>query len=559
MQKYCQQCAQQFEIVDEDLAFYDKISPVFNGKKYSLPVPTLCPSCRMQRRMAFRNERNLYKRKCDFSNQEILSIYPPDSRHKVYDQTIWKGDKWDPMEFGQKYDFSRPFFEQFQELLLKVPRISLENTNNENSSYCNDTEGMKNSYLCFNSTGMEDSYYCTTGGMGSKDCVDTFWSLTCELCYECTKINNSYHSFWCYNGENLTDCYFCEDCQSCKNCFGCIGLRQKQYCIYNKQVTKEEYESFIKNFPFTHLAIENEKKKLRELRLIVPCKNLIIQSSEDCMGDQIAYSKNCTECFDVIQSENGKYIWDAMVNNSYDCFNTGVDTNFCYECMAVYTANNIKFSTKCQTGCSDVMYSDYCSSSEYLFGCVGLNHKKYCILNQQYSKEEYEELVPKIIEHMEQTRKWGEFFPVGLSPFGYNDTMAMEYFPLSKIEAEKLSFHWNNYVRPKLSGIENIPALKLPESIRDTGDEAITRVIECEKDQKNYKIIPQELEFYRKQSLPLPHLCPDCRHFLRKAEINPRKLWSRNCAKCGVDMQTTYAPDRLETVYCEKCYLKEVY
>ena len=29
-----------------------------------------------------------------------------------------------------------------------------------------------------------------------------------------------------------------------------------------------------------------------------------------------------------------------------------------------------------------------------------LRNKSYCILNKQYTKEEYEELVPKIIEHM---------------------------------------------------------------------------------------------------------------------------------------------------------------
>ncbi len=34
MQKNCKQCSEQFEITDEDLKFYDKVSPVFNGKKY---------------------------------------------------------------------------------------------------------------------------------------------------------------------------------------------------------------------------------------------------------------------------------------------------------------------------------------------------------------------------------------------------------------------------------------------------------------------------------------------------------------------------------------------
>jgi len=40
---------------------------------------------------------------------------------------------------------------------------------------------------------------------------------------------------------------------------------------------------------------------------------------------------------------------------------------------------------------------------------------------------------------------------------------------------------------------------------------------------------------------------------------NPRKLYIRNCDKCGKEMKTTYAPERPEIVYCENCYNKEVY
>jgi hypothetical protein len=55
-------------------------------------------------------------------------------------------------------------------------------------------------------------------------------------------------------------------------------------------------------------------------------------------------------------------------------------------------------------------------------------------LNRQYTKEEYELLVPKIIEKMMSDGEWGEFFPAILSPFGYNETVAQEYFPLTREE-----------------------------------------------------------------------------------------------------------------------------
>ncbi|MFC1655654.1 zinc-ribbon domain containing protein [Patescibacteria group bacterium] len=546
--KNCKNCTKEFSVTDRDQNFY---------KKMAVPEPTFCPACRMQRRMAFRNERNLYKRKCDFSGRDIISVYPPTSKYKIYDQKIWWKDDWDPMEYGREFDFDRPFFEQFNDLLLEVPRQSLQLVNCENSDYGNDCDGSKNCYLCFNSGTVEDSYYCTTYGRNSKNCMDMFWSITCELCYECSKVTQGYHSFWCFNCTNVTDCYFCDDCRSCEYCFGCVGLRHKKYHIYNKKVSKEEYENFIKNFHFTYDEIEKAKVKLKELRLTVPYKNLQIVSSEDSEGDFLEGCKNCTECFDVIMSADSKYVWDGLIDGGYDCFNTGVDTKFVYECLVAYYANNIKFAN-ISFYCSDVQYSDSVYNSEHLFGCVGLRHKKYCILNKQYTKEEYEKLLPKIIEHMKETGEYGEFFPASLSSFGYNDTMAQEYFPLTKKETDKQGFNWNDYVQPKPEGIKTIKAKDLPESISDITDDVLNWVIECEKDGKPFKIIPQELKFYKKEGLSLPHLCPDCRHYERKWKVNPRKLYDRTCGKCGEDMKTTFAPDRPEKVYCESCYLKEI-
>lgn len=84
-----------------------------------------------------------------------------------------------------------------------------------------------------------------------------------------------------------------------------------------------------------------------------------------------------------------------------------------------------------------VYYIYSCFYSSDLFACIGLRNKQYCIFNKQYTKEEYELLVAKIIAHMQKTGERGEFFPAQISPFGYNETMAMEFFPLSKEQATK--------------------------------------------------------------------------------------------------------------------------
>ena len=123
--KICAISGQAFAIYQSDLDFYDKISPTFNGVKYPIPTPTLCPEERQRRRLSFRNERKLYRRQCDASKKSIISIYSPDKPYKVYDQKIRWSDDRDPMDYGMEFDFSKSFSEQFEVLMMKVPLINL--------------------------------------------------------------------------------------------------------------------------------------------------------------------------------------------------------------------------------------------------------------------------------------------------------------------------------------------------------------------------------------------------------------------------------------------------
>ena len=72
--KQCKHCNTSFEITDKDLEFYDKISPIFQDKKYTIPTPTLCPDCRQQRRLSFRNDRKLYKGNCYITWKSFISM-----------------------------------------------------------------------------------------------------------------------------------------------------------------------------------------------------------------------------------------------------------------------------------------------------------------------------------------------------------------------------------------------------------------------------------------------------------------------------------------------------
>lgn len=135
--KTCTVSGQEFPIFQSDIEFYNKISPTFAGQKFQVPTPKLCPEERQRRRLLFRNERKLYKRKCDATGDTIISIYSPDKPYKVYKQDFWWSDKRSPMDYGQDFDFSKSFAENIKTLLLQVPLLGLNVISNENADYVN--------------------------------------------------------------------------------------------------------------------------------------------------------------------------------------------------------------------------------------------------------------------------------------------------------------------------------------------------------------------------------------------------------------------------------------
>ncbi|RJQ28345.1 hypothetical protein C4571_03785, partial [Candidatus Parcubacteria bacterium] len=78
--RVCQNCESQFMIEPEDFDFY---------KKIDVPPPTWCPDCRMKRRLTWRNEHDLYRRKDDAGGKEIFSGFPPDAPIKIYEKEYW--------------------------------------------------------------------------------------------------------------------------------------------------------------------------------------------------------------------------------------------------------------------------------------------------------------------------------------------------------------------------------------------------------------------------------------------------------------------------------------
>ncbi len=563
--KICQNCKKDFTIEPEDFLFYEKIK---------VPPPTFCPECRSMRRMTWRNERFLYKQNCGMCNKSIISIYKPQSPFTVYCHSCFRNDSWNPFDYGMEYDFSKPFFKQFNELQIRVPRLYAMVTECFNSEYVNGAAYDKNCYLIFASDHDEDCsyshsiFYCKD----VFDCLGVRHSEYSFECIDCEKINRCFYSQDCINSYNL---YFCKNCTGSHDCFGCVNIRNKSYCIFNEQYTKEEYENKIIEMNInSHSSLRNIYKSIDSLYSKFPVKYYHGKNNINSSGDYLAHTKNCTSVFDAEEVENSKYLF--IINKAKDSYDGYVIVENVESNLEVISHNS-SFSKFCLSywGGSYGTYCDTCENCANCFGCIGLRNKSYCIFNKQYTKEEYDNLIILIkkqmmdipyIDKCNRVFKYGEFFPQELSPFDYNETVAEEYFPLSKEQIISNGYNWKD--KEERNYNIDLKSEDIPDKIKDVDDTIIGKNIECAHkgkcDQKctgAFRLTAEELLFYRRMDLPVPYLCFNCRHYERLKKRNPMKLWHRSCMKegCTNTFETSYSPERPEIVYCEKCYQNEVY
>ncbi len=501
--------------------------------------------------MSFRNERNLYRRNCDASGKSIISMYSPDKEYKVFSQDEWWSDNWNPKDYAKEFDFSRSFFAQFDELLKEVPRLALSNTDTVNSEFNNYIIGAKDCFMSFRTFyWCEKILYSYWILNDSKDCVDCSFVFSSQNLYECIDVYRCNSCLYLQNCEDCTDCLYGFDLKWCQDCLLCYNLINKKYCILNKQYSKEDY-----NIKKNELLKDPDllMKQKDEVLWKAIKRNLIITNSENSSWDFLSWCKNCEHSFATTNSEDCRYVIDGVnVKSSMDAIWIWF-TERAYEGITVSRSSQALFCDFV-VDTQNLLYCDSCNTNSHdLFWCVWMRNASYCILNKQYTKEEYEILVPKIIDHMTKTEEWWEFFPMRISPFWYNETVAMEHFPTKNNESK--DYKWSNYEAPMPKVEKIIPWSKLPNNIAEIPDDIVNWAIECEITHKPFRIIKQELEFYRTHNLPVPTIHPDQRHLVRMRKRNPRKLHKGTCSNCSKEIETTFENNSQNKVFCEDCYL----
>lgn len=295
------------------------------------------------------------------------------------------------------------FIQDFRDLRRKSPQCGSWARASENCDYGDIMVVSKDSYMCFNSGNCQNAYYCEDSRQ-MTDCCDCTFCEGCELCYECVDCDNCYDCNYSQDCSNCRSTDFSYGCKRCKNCFGSVDLRDKEYCMFNEQLTKEEYEKRLNDFDYASASIRDAAfAKVEALKLEMPRMYTHQLDNENCTGDYVYHSKNCHICFDTRHTEDSGYIIQANLDmgtkDSWDCgpIPTGMDlcydvgyAHYLFNCHHLYFCGNLK---ECNW-CTD------CFESANLFGCVFLKNfdKGYHILNEEVSEEDFKRLVPRIEE-----------------------------------------------------------------------------------------------------------------------------------------------------------------
>lgn len=525
----------------------------------------------MIRRFACVNSWSLFWRNCNKCDKRMLSVYTPTQKMTVYCQPCWWSDSWDGTEYAMDYDPGRSFFGQLLELLNKTPYPTLESEylTLKNCEYTNAIAYSKNCTLAGWADYCENVYfsYILNGAKDTADCMRIFSS---ELCYESIGQHKCYRTFYSQECDACTDVWFSRNCYGCMNCVGCVNLRGSSYTIFNVQYSKEEYFEKLKELRLnTRSGIDALKKEMEVFWKKFPYR---VYSGDtfnlNVSGEYVYQSKNSKEMYNVNGAENCKWCQFITVRPVKDCVDYsgwGNNAELVYESVNVgNNISNLKFSAFCFPDSVDSEYCFWVIASKNNFGCVNLKRKRYCILNKQYSKEDYFMLREKIIEDMKKNpyvdqegRVWpyGEFFGAGFGRFAYNNSNAHKFFPKTKEEAIKDGYIWNDNEETQAEATKR--GEELPQTIKEVGDSILKEVISCTLCDRKYKIAQLEFDLLRKMNMPLPSRCLKCREKARFDKIQKPKLYDRDCAKCANSITTSYSPDRPEIVYCEKCYQGE--
>ena len=185
----------------------------------------------------------------------------------------------------------------------------------------------------FHTSFAEDCYH-GYGVKEAKSCVDCFYCHKSEFCYECVDVKECSNLAYCQTCQNCRESQFLHDCIGCDHCFLCHGLRNKQYCIMNEQLTPDQYKKRLDQLDVQAAAQADDiRAKLEAFKKKFPQRESKNIMHENVHGNYLYQAKDAFFCYDCSDIEACRYCTQLQLGSKYcyDMYQFGINIDHCYE------------------------------------------------------------------------------------------------------------------------------------------------------------------------------------------------------------------------------------
>jgi len=539
-------------IVDEDeVAAY---------RKFQVPPSKYSPLSRQKILCAHFNGGQWWYNKHAETGKPMVTTCHPSTGVRVLPDEEWF-DK-DFQSINQEVDLDISFFDQLYDLRLKIPVSGTKNFEKPENSICIASYGDQNSFFV----------------VASKS-KDTFYSIVALETESAAEVYNSKavtNSNFVIHGERIfscqyalesRDCLNCDfvfDCRSCEYCFGASNKRNKKYLWFNEQLTQEEWEKRRAEVDLgsRKVAFEWRDKFYDLVNAAVWPENF----NEKCENSTGEYLTNTTDCKMVYYANGGAKnelhtTW-SMGNAEGNAFCANPSgSQDSYLTAATNSSNQCKHAVWCMR-CQNLEYCSDCYDCENCFGCVGLRHKKFCILNKQYSEDEYWSKLDEIKCNMLESDEYGEPMQTRTAVGYFMETGSVRYFKADAEFGQATGAHMFEPNTPEAIGDELMKAMEVvdsktaPDSCDDLDDWVGKAMLDSGYNRR-YAYLKQEVDLYQRLRIapPVEH------HVKRISDMVDHScigvFSEANCAECKTELIISMNPKFSERkIYCKPCYLK---
>ena len=524
--------------------------------KFNVPARDVSPMKRRRWLTGFNLGLEMWWNKDAQTGEKILSYVHPDSKIQVVEDTRWHAEDWST-RVSVEPDASKSFFEQMRVLNEGIPVPALRTYNPPINTVGAGLISVEDSFMVFAVLKTKRSAY---GWLldGMENCQDIFFGYTSTDSFYVNHVERLHNCRIVLQSQDCFNSSFLFDCRNCEYVFGGFNLRNRQYVWWGEQLSRGEWEQRAKELDLKSWKTfsENMDRFLKTLdgEAVWP-ENFNIQA-EDSSGEYLVRCLRARHAFGV---NDGTDFYNAQISHN-GCERCAHSSGFTassdlYMVAGASSCSNMKFSSNCGTS-RNLEYCMQCYNCEDCFGCVGLNRKKFCLLNKQYDEDEYWRKLDEMKCAMLNRGEYGRYLPGDFSPAGIEFSTA-NFFDYPERELEAIgAVHFD----PSVGAVQDASSMTDPETLPDHLDDCEAYVGKPLIDKgldRAFAVRRDDYKFYKKLGLPFPrrHYIARVRSLARMA--NTFTSSEHTCANCSksviVANNLTFKNRR---VYCYGCYLE---